>query len=72
MRFRHYYNGLFLLTLLLFVHMTEPNTAIKPSIVDYLLALKSVGASGDTAVKRGPKDGYRIHPKDGHRVQSRD
>ena len=28
----------FFLTLLLFVHMTEPNTAIKPSIVDYLLA----------------------------------
>ena len=55
----------------MFVHMTEPNTAIKPSIVDYLLACKSVGASGDTAVKRGPKDGHRIHPKDGHRIQSR-
>ena len=38
MRFRHSYNGLFLLTLLLFVHMTEPNTAIKSSIVDNLLA----------------------------------
>ena len=28
----------FFRTLLLFVHMTEPNTAIKPSIVGYLLA----------------------------------
>ena len=70
MLFRHCYNGLFLLTLLLFVHMTEPNTVINPS-VDYLLASKSVGCSGDTAVKRGPKDGHRIRSKDGHRIQSR-
>ena len=28
----------FFLTLILFMHMTEPNTAIKPSIVNYLLA----------------------------------
>ena len=40
MRFRHRYNGLVLLTLLLFVHMTEPNTAIKSSIVDKLLAAR--------------------------------
>ena len=41
--------------------MTEPNTTIKPSIVDYLLAYKSVGAIGETAVKRDPKYGHRIH-----------
>ena len=43
------------------MHLTGPNAAIKPSIVDYLLASKSVGASGDTAVNRGPKYGHRIH-----------
>ena len=43
--------------------LTEPNTAIKSSIVDYFLAQKSVGASEDTAVKRGPKDGHRIQPR---------
>ena len=40
MRFRHCYNGLFLLTLLLFVLMSEPNTAIKSSIVDNLRAAR--------------------------------
>ena len=34
-------NGSFSLTLLLlFVHLTEPNTAIKPCIVDYFLAAR--------------------------------
>ena len=45
------------------MHLAEPNTAIKPTTVDYLLAKKLVGTSGDTAVKRGPKDGQRIQSR---------
>ena len=43
--------------------MTEPNTSIKPSIVGYLLAQKSVDAGGKIAVRRGRQDVTRYVQK---------